>query len=120
MTRTQWAIIAVLAMMVVCVFCGVAFLVFTTKMTYTVGYDAFGDGSITYRNEYGNIEQAKFPSGDHWSKTFNAKSGDFLYISAQTGKLPFVTCFISVNDKVRSEAKSEVAYGIATCSYRLP
>lgn len=83
------------------------------KVTYRV--DGNGPASITYSNATGGTEQqeVRLP----WTQTFEAQSGQFLYLSAQDmagGAL--VTSSISVNGLVVKDAVSRGGYTIATVS----
>lgn len=81
------------------------------KVTYTVDGPLLVD--VTYKNEDGGtemVDDVRTP----WTKTFTAKSGHFLYVSAQnTGSSSAVTVKIEAGGKVKT-ANSRGEYAIAT------
>lgn len=86
---------------------------------YTVTYSVGGTttmASLTYENASGGTEQkdVKVP----WSgQTFNAKRGQFLYVSAQNGsEYGTISCEILINGKTWKKSSSDGAYAIATCN----
>jgi hypothetical protein len=88
------------------------------KAAYSVTYDAYGlgDASLTYRGEGGGTEQAQVSLP--WSKTFYAKSGEFLYLSASTrgDSGGNVTIRISVNGQPAKTAYSSGRFSFASVS----
>lgn len=89
----------------------------TSQITYRIKGSA-SRVSLTYNNAQGGTEQkeARVP----WEISFNARSGAFLYVSAQNnGSMGTVTCEILVDGLVVRTSTSEGAYKIATCSGRL-
>lgn len=85
------------------------------RVTYEVGGTAKSI-SLTYTNESGGTEQREVDLP--WSKTFSARDGDFLYISAQDqGGSGDVMAYIIVNGNTKKSAHSSGPYTIATSSY---
>lgn len=95
----------------------------TRTVTYRIGGTAQGV-DITMENAMGNTEQAQGKAVPlHNSTTgtegvsFEARPGQYLYISAQnTGATGTVTCVIDVDGVVIETATSSGAYVIASCS----
>lgn len=91
----------------------------TSQKSYRVTYEVGGTAksvNLTYTNESGGTEQrnADLP----WSKTFSARDGDFLYISAQDqGGSGDVVAYIILNGNTKKSAHSSGPYTIATSSY---
>lgn len=94
----------------------------SSKTSYSIVYRITGKtttkASLTYENATGDTEQATVALP--WSKTFTAKPGAFLYISAQN-ELDYgsIKCEILVEGIVVKQAESTGAYVIASCSGRL-
>lgn len=72
--------------------------------------------SLTYENASGGTSQTS-GTALPWVYTFSAKSGDFLYVSAQNdGATGSVTAAVYENDSVVQTSTSSGAYVIATAS----
>jgi hypothetical protein len=83
-------------------------------VVYSISGTAF-EVSLTYRNASGATEQIDVIAA--WSLKFEAKPGQFLYLSAQKkGERGSVSCKITANGRVVQEGTSTSAYGIASCS----
>lgn len=82
------------------------------KVTYRV--DGSGSASLTYENESGGTEQhtVRLP----WTLTFEGRSGEYLYLSAQGQEYASLTTSISVDGRVVKDASSSGDYSIATVS----
>jgi hypothetical protein len=89
------------------------------KVTYEVTcYPS--DFSITYENSSGNTEQQTIRSSN-WSTSFTAKSGDFVYISAQAeNENADVHVSIKYKGDIIEQASSSGDYVIATASGSIP
>lgn len=91
------------------------------KSTYAITYRVGGrttSASLTYQNAQGGTEQKKVQVP--WASTFNARSGAFLYLSAQNQQdTGTISCEILVDNVVVKTSTSEGAYTIASCSGRL-
>lgn len=89
----------------------------THKVKYIVT-GATSSASLTYQNQSGDTEQiakAHIP----WEKTFEARDGMFLYISAQNlNELGSVVTEIEVDGKPYNRSTSEGGFVIATSSFR--
>lgn len=87
--------------------------------TYTVTYRVGGSTpyvDVTYQNSGGDAEQ-KSRVQVPWSKVITARTGQFVYISAQNQiSSGTVTCQILVDGQVVKESESSGGYTIATCS----
>jgi hypothetical protein len=81
-------------------------------VTYEIGGSA-AKGLITYSTPSGQEQQngARVP----WTKTFKAKGGELLGVSAQNGGGGSVTCSITVDGKVIKRGKSTGEYAIVSC-----
>jgi len=96
------------------------------RVTYEVVDTATDSASITCTNESGGTEQAD--ASLPWTKSFTARYGDFLYISAQRkpiqigdttiGESGSITTRITVNGKTVKTTTSKGEYVIASASYR--
>jgi len=85
---------------------------------HSVTYKVTGsDGlSITYANDGGDTAQTKTYK-QTWDYSFRAKSGQFLYVSAQNqGKYGGVQCEIVVDGSTVKHTESQGGYVIASCS----
>jgi hypothetical protein len=72
--------------------------------------------SITYANDGGDTAQTKTYK-QTWDYSFRAKSGQFLYVSAQNqGKYGGVQCEIVVDGSTVKHTESQGGYVIASCS----
>lgn len=75
-----------------------------------------GSVGITYTNAQGGTEQVDARKSP-WTRTFTARPGQFLYISAQKhDERGTVACVIRVNGQEARRSESTAKYGIATCS----
>lgn len=76
--------------------------------------------SLTYQNETGSTAQED--TFTPWEKTFTAKSGQFIYVSAQLNSDTAIdiTCTITVDGQVLKEANSRGKFSIASCSGSVP
>jgi hypothetical protein len=84
------------------------------KVTYRITGSS-GKASLTYQNQDGGTEQTTVATP--WDKSFTAKAGDFLYISAQNERdYGGVKCEILIDGKRIKTAESSGAYVIASCS----
>lgn len=87
--------------------------------TYRIEYRVSGttrSADLTYTNRTGDTEQAD-RQFTPWDLEFDARSGQFLYISAQNNaESGTVKCQIFVNGIEVKQAESRGAYVIATCS----
>lgn len=72
--------------------------------------------SITYANQGGDTAQTKTYK-QKWDYSFRAKSGQFLYVSAQNeGDSGSVECEITVDGYTVKHTESQGGYVIASCS----
>jgi len=72
--------------------------------------------SITYANQGGDTAQIKTYK-QSWDYSFRAKSGQFLYVSAQNeDKYGGVQCEIVVDGSTVKHTESQGGYVIASCS----
>lgn len=83
---------------------------------HTVVYEIGGTarkGLITYSTPSGQEQAngAKVP----WTKTFKAKGGEILQVSAQNDGGGTITCKISVDGKMVKKAQSSGQFAIASC-----
>jgi hypothetical protein len=86
-----------------------------------IEYKVFGIGqvSITYQNSTGNPEQ--LDTYLPWSyPRFYAKTGQFLYVSAQIQSIGDVTCTIFLNGTKYKTSTSKGQYVICTASTSAP
>lgn len=87
----------------------------------TVTYQVLGDGtrfSMTATTPTGTVQQTPdlpLRTKDYGLFQFDARPGEFLYLSAQNVDGYEITCQITVNGKVISENTSTGKYSIATC-----
>ena len=96
------------------------FFATATPVMYNVEYRLGGTAaraSITIANETGGTEQRDSVSVKTWTEAFQAKRGQFVYLSAQNkADRGRIRCEIWVNGELWKEAESAGAYAIATCS----
>jgi hypothetical protein len=89
-------------------------------VVYDVEYRLGGTAkraSITIANETGGTEQRDSVSVTTWTKAFQAKRGQFVYLAAQNkADRGRIRCEIWVDGELWKEAESAGAYAIATCS----
>jgi hypothetical protein len=81
---------------------------------HRVQYSLSGSAEVTYRNPSGGTEQrdVNLPAT---TMSFNARSGQFVYFSAQNkGAAGTVRVRVQVDGKTLQEATSNSPYGIAT------
>lgn len=83
---------------------------------HTVVYEIGGTarkGLITYSTPSGQEQAngAKVP----WTKTFKAKDGEFLSVSAQNDGGGTINCKISVDGKLLKRSQSSGQFAIASC-----
>jgi hypothetical protein len=85
------------------------------KVTYKVDGSKFSNIDLTIENASGGTEQTE--ASIPWEMTFEAESGQFVYVSAQLSSSgDTVTCEITVDGVTLQEARSEGKFSIATCS----
>lgn len=91
-----------------------------------VTYRVFGSGTteadLTFENAQGGTEQRSSQDIEPvWETTFKAKSGQFVYLSAQNkNDAGSVTCEIRVDGGAFKHSVSDGAYAIATCNGLVP
>lgn len=84
------------------------------QVTYKIGGSKGAAINLTYANETGATvqEKGKIP----WEKSFKAKGGSFLYVSAQLDDISiYVNCLIAVDGKEVQKGESKGKYTISTC-----
>lgn len=75
--------------------------------------------SLTYANEDGGTEQREVSVP--WSKEFNCRPGEFLYLSAQNrADYGSIVATIFVDGHIEKQSVSSGGYVIATASSRCP
>jgi hypothetical protein len=97
----------------------------TVPVDHTVTYRIDSETSraafdLTYANETGaTVQEQNFTP---WVKTFKAKPGQYVYVSAQlTGRIArTVSCVVTIDGEVLQEAESKGQYVIATCKGSVP
>ena len=85
------------------------------EVTVTNTNGGVGFASLTYSNESGGTSQetkALLP----WVKTFTAKKGAFLYISAQNNYSGVITTNIYVDGRIVKTSNSSGEFAIATAN----
>ena len=91
----------------------------THAITYRVTGSGLGVVDLTYQNANDASEQMNDVAMP-WTLKFNARPGQFLYVSAQNQKQTgTVICEILLDGVVVKTARSSGAYVIASCSGHL-
>jgi hypothetical protein len=91
------------------------------RVTYTVQDFSFDNNPVelTYQNQSGGTEQRKVSMP--WNLEIKARSGAFLYLSAQKqGERGTIHATIYIDGQVLQQADSDSPYGIASVSGRVP
>lgn len=90
------------------------------KITYKVEGTGSAGISLTYNNEGGDTAQENARFG--WSKSFDAKPGQFLYLSAQRSDAGsgVIRCIIEVDGQEFKKTESNGEFVIASCSGQTP
>ncbi len=122
-TRILIPLVGAFLAVCVCVSCLWVLLAFSKtspSKTYDVEYEVIaGKGaSISYNNEFGSMDHREL-SEARWTMSFKAKSGDYLFVSAQS-KVGVALCTINVDGVPFRMSTSNVSYATVTCSGRLP
>lgn len=76
---------------------------------------------VTYQNEQGNTEQITINNSDHWSYPFTTRSGEFVYVAAQShNENATITAKIYFKGNVIEEATSSGSYVIVNAAGSVP
>lgn len=92
----------------------------TSSSGHQVRYEVSGTAStasITIENEYGGTEQHTVTVP--WEKQFQAKTGQFVYVSAHNGGYGRIKAVTYVVGEMLHQAESTEQFGIASASGRV-